>query len=265
MAEKLSVSESDIKRTANLIADGGIVAFPFNGIFGIFGRDDDPTVTDRIYEAKNRPPSKGLVAVTMPELVARNTDLAKLPYGIEKVRGLMRALHGIGVIMPASELAPSHLVQTNPESGLRTLLTIYTNYHPLNSLLEMLKLRGITGLAGTSANKSGQATHFEDNALWEDFCDDLDAIVMTDEFRHMGTLRNKSTSIVDLTFFLKQKDGTSQPMPKLHRWGNTTKEEIALVLHEHRFPALYIDETTLIVTPREGSDTQPQEIIQKTA
>lgn len=258
MAEKLdSHNSGHIYKAADLIAEGKVVVFPFEGIFGIFTRIDKPDSAQRIMEIKERPLEKGLVAVTPPELLDGNTDFKKLFYPIDSIRSLLTSIHALGVIMPASKLAPPHLIKVNPQMALNTLLTIWTESTPLRALCERLKLLGINGLAGTSANKSGESTHFNSNAVWKDFHTQVDAVVTAD-FSYLEAIRRQSTSIVDLTY---RHPSEGYYMPRLHRLGNTTTDEIGLALAKNGLPALFNDGfSTIFVEPREDSANDSKDV-----
>lgn len=237
-AEKLSVHESaHLKRTVEIIRAGGIVAFPFNGVFGLFGDWDNPNAAQAIIDAKNRPQDKKLIAVCTPERVVLYTDFDKVPYPKDNITALWRSIHALGIILPASSDSPKDLKVTGDNQ--ETLLTIWTEYSPLRITMDYFHQLGGRGLVGTSANKSGEATHFDPDKLWSDFYQDVQAIVF-DRFDHLPEHRRKSTSIIDLT----------GQRPRLHREGNVSEDEIREALRRHNFPELMIGSDVIVVKGR---------------
>lgn len=239
IAEKLSVGEdSHLRQTVNIIKAGQIVAFPFNGIFGLFGDIDQPSIVDAIIKAKNRPEDRKFIAVVIPELfLDEYVDLTRTPHKRDNILELWSNIHALGIILPASEGAPPHLIVG--EGNEATILNIWTEYHPLRRMLEYFRTLGGRGLIGTSANKSGEPTHFDPDSLWSDFQGDVQAIVF-DRFDHLPEYRKKSTSIIDLT----------NDHPRLFREGNVSEKEIREALERHSFPPLIVGRDVIIVRGR---------------
>ncbi len=237
-APKLIASDREhLQRVAGIIKAGGIVAFPFNGVFGLFGDMDNLQAAEAIIEAKDRPKDKRLIAVTTPEVVDRHTDLTRTGYAKDQLVALWRDVHALGVILPASTRAPYHL--TSGEGTDRTILTIWTEYDPLRTMVEHFYSLGGRGLVGTSANKAGEATHFDPDNLYFDFGSIVQAVVY-DRFDHLPAQRRKSTTVIDFT----------NHRPRLHREGNVSEEEIRLALKKHGFPELAVGRDVITVRGR---------------
>lgn len=236
-AESLRIDNlHHLKIASDHIKKGNIGAIAFNGIYGLFGDIDNLAVVQRIMEIKNRPKGKGLIATIAPEYLKEHVDFTRLLYSHEQIVELQKSLHALGLILPASNSAPNHLV--SPEG--KTLLNIWTEYQPLRQIVELSRKLGIRGLVGTSANKSGQGTHYLTHELRSDLGTELDFIVAAD-FSNFPSDLQKSTSVVDL----------SGPKPRLHRIGNVPELTIKQKLSELNFPELIVDEEKLvIVTPR---------------
>lgn len=237
-AERLQASEpSDLRRTAEIIKAGGIVAFPFNGVFGLFGDVDNIAAAEDIIVAKNRPRDKKLILVHLPEEVDQYADLSKIIYKREDIISLWRDVHALGIIFPASTHSPYHL--TVGEGMDRTILSIWTEFSPLRIMLEHFRELGGRGLVGTSANKSGDSTHFQPEGLWADFHEDVEAVVI-DHFDHLPEVRRRSTSVIDLT----------NHRPRLHREGNVPESEIREALIRNNFPELTVGRDVITVRAR---------------
>jgi L-threonylcarbamoyladenylate synthase len=59
--EVIDASPASIARAAELLSDGGIVAFPTETVYGLGARADHRAAVKRIFEAKGRPPDKPLI------------------------------------------------------------------------------------------------------------------------------------------------------------------------------------------------------------
>jgi L-threonylcarbamoyladenylate synthase len=224
--------------TAQLLLQNKVGVIAFNGIYGLFTNADNEAANNRILQIKNRPQDKNLVLVSAPEHLDEHIDFAKAHYSHDQIVALQRHIHALGVILPASEKAPAHIIARRNEHP--TVLSIWTEYAPLRQLISSFREQGGRALAGTSANKSGQPTHIDTEEAWQDFYTDVDFLVAAD-FSHLPDIRKRSTSVLDLT----------KPAPRLHRLGNVTKEEIQEALLEFRFPDLEEDtDRTIYVKPR---------------
>ncbi len=225
-AERLSVQNTkDLKRAAEIMKAGGVVAFPFNGIFGLFGDIDNREAAEKIIDAKNRPKDKKLIIVADPDHIEEVADLRQVQFSKERIVNLWRTIHALGIILPASTMAPYHLV--NREEN--TVLPIWTQYEPLITTMNYLRRLGCRAFVGTSANKSGLATQYRFDSLWQDFSHDVEAVVEAN-FDHLPSYRNKSTTVIDLT----------DQYPILHRLGNVDEEELKEVLERCSFPELLV-------------------------
>ncbi len=204
-----------LRKVAEALRGGAVGALPFNGVWGLFARIEDKDAAQRIMTIKGRPDSKGLVATTLPEFVQEIADTRKLPESLDLTK-LWKDIHALGVILPAADTAPAHLTVN------KTVLTIWTEYQPLRHIIEDLRAIGGTALTATSANKTGEGTHSDFNALCADFRNDVEVIVQ-DDFGHLPDFRRMSTTLVDFT-------GNT---PRLHRAGNVPEDELKKKFSEY--------------------------------
>lgn len=226
-AEKLSSSnQKHLKRTAEIIKAGGVVAFPFNGIYGLFGDVDEKEVAEKIFNAKNRPRGQQLILVSHPDNIEDYVNFRKVHFAKQPIIDLWKSIHALGIIFPASTAAPYHLVV---REDIDTILGIWTHYQPLIEVMKHFRKLGGRAFVGTSANKSGRPTHYLFESLWKEFYQDVDALVEAD-FSHLSPERYKSTSIIDLT----------NSYPRLHRLGNVGELELREYLNRYGFPELQI-------------------------
>lgn len=210
-------SDKDLSRAVDLIVQGKIVIAAFNGVFGIFGKADSENVARRIIEIKDRPEDKNLVLVTPPEFLNEFVDLTSSVferYPLEKIKRLYKEAFALGIILPAAITGvPHHLTKNG------TILNIWTEYRPYEPLRKLINLlrqkKECTALAGTSANKCGRPTFTNTRDVFEEFKNDV-AAVLSDSFFHLPPHRKKSTTVIDLT------NGS----PFLCREGNMPETEI---------------------------------------
>lgn len=222
---------------AEMMMEGLVIAFPFNGIYGIFADLDNAATSEGILEAKARPRDRMLIQVALPEHL-HEVGLVREPYSHRKLAQVLQEVHALGVIMHPANGVPEDLIDRRVATP--TVLPIWTEEPNLRDT--MLRFRKLGGRAwrGSSLNKSGGATHWRGDRAVEEFIFDVAAIVI-DDFTHLPMLRLRSTSIVDLT-------GSK---PRWHRQGNTTKDEIDKVLSRHGFPRLYEERDVIIAQIRQ--------------
>jgi L-threonylcarbamoyladenylate synthase len=225
-ADALSVmTPGDLVRAAEVMRVGGVVALPFNGIWALFGDLEQPAVHERIMAAKRRPSDKRLAQVVLPETAHHLVDFSRLQATPDAVLGLWRAVHSLGIILPARSEIDAHLGHIQPNDG--SVLLVWTEYAPLRSVLEHFRRLGGTALCGTSSNTSGQPTHTSIEQVWNAFFHEVDAVV-ADDFSHLPAARRQSSSIVDLT-------GSE---PTLRREGSVSVAELQAALSLHGFGEL---------------------------
>lgn len=239
-AEHLQSHErGHLERSAEIIKAGGIIAFPFNGVFGIFGDIDSVQAVDDILIAKGRPRDRKLIQVCLPERSRELVDFSRTPHNEQDVINLWKDVHALGIIAPAATTAPYHLVVRERED-FATVLNIWTEYEPLRRMIEHFRKVGGRALVGTSANKSDQPTHWRFDELKEDFRYSLDALVEADFF-HLPEIRRRSTTVIDLT----------SDQPRLHREGNVPEDELKEALRRNGFPELHVPRDVIRVRPRQ--------------
>ncbi len=241
-ALRLSVDNAEHRDlAARLLTENKVGVIAFNGIYGLFANSDDKTANERILKIKDRPQDKNLILVSAPEYLHEHVDFSHSHYSQEQIIDLQKNLHALGVILPAADSAPDHLISR--KDNLNTVLSIWTEYDPLRDIIEKFRELGGRALTGTSANRGGQSTHIDNEEAWQDFKNDVDFVLEAD-YSKLPEIRRRSTSVIDLT----------QPQPRLHRLGNVTEEEIQNALLKFGFPDLTINkEKTLYVIPRSVS------------
>lgn len=227
---------ADQQQFAQMVRDGAIGAFPFNGIYGAFGDIDNIKASKRIFEAKARPTDRALIQVALPEYLGE-IGLVREPYSQRSLEQILREVHGLGVIMHPGPHIPEDLIDSR--LGIPTVLPIWTEYDPLRKTLERFRRLGGRAWRGTSLNKYEAATHWRSDKVVEEFLYDLDVIAVAD-FSHLPESRLMSTTIVDLT----------GKRPRKYRSGNASWPEIESALKRHNFPRLYEEGDVIVVQKR---------------
>jgi L-threonylcarbamoyladenylate synthase len=128
----------------DLLARGGIVAFPTESSYGLGVDPRNPAGVEAIYRIKEREAGKPL-----PVVVAGRDQLAGL--GIDPDLNIVKRLFAL---WPAPLTAVLPVARSLPASaGTRTLAVRVPDHGPLRELLAALG----HGLTATSANRSGEA------------------------------------------------------------------------------------------------------------
>lgn len=233
-ASVLSVhQERDLIHAAEILVAGGVVALPFNGIWALFGDLQRPDVYDRIMTAKQRPADRRLAQVCLPENVAELVDFSRTSFAESNVHRLWRAVHGLGLILPAQPGVDAYLATVQPADG--SVLLVWTEYAPLRRVLTHFRQFGGRALFGTSSNRSGLSTHITLREVWVDFSDQVDAVV-ADDFSYLPAHRRQSTSIVDL----------KGPRPTLRRRGSVSEPELQTALVRSGFARLAAPDSSTV-------------------
>lgn len=143
-------TQTDIIRAAQLLAEGRLVAFPTETVYGLGADARNPDAVARIYEAKGRPSNNPLIVhVASVEEISLYSDLSQcwdqqvVQSWLEKLAPLWPG--PLSVILPRSNLIAENVCAGGPTVAIRI------PRHPL--ALELLKaFRG--PIAAPSANPS---------------------------------------------------------------------------------------------------------------
>lgn len=155
------VSTFALAHAVGVLRDGGVIAYPTEGVFGLGCSPNRADAVGRILELKGRDASKGLILIAgRPGELAGWADFDALPADPPK--------HPVTWIVPAGALAYPAL------TGGRETIAIRITTHPVASRLATLA--GVP-LVSTSANLSGRAAARNRIALRRAFRDRLDLIV----------------------------------------------------------------------------------------
>lgn len=142
---KTKVNTADIDHAAQIISNGGLVAFPTETVYGLGANALNPVAVAKIFEAKERPTFDPLIVH-----IASLDDLKKLTGELdEKVMILAERFWPgpLTMVLPKSNLVPDLVTSDLPTVGIRM------PDHPV--ALELIRRAGCP-IAAPSANKFGQ-------------------------------------------------------------------------------------------------------------
>ena len=211
-----------ILEAAEILKQGGLVAFPTETVYGLGGNGLDKEAAKKIYAAKGRPSDNPLIlhVSSIEEVI----PLVKaLP---EKAKKLMEAFWPgpLTLVLPKSDIVPKEST-----GGLETVAL----RSPENALtLALIRACGFP-IAGPSANLSGRPSPTEASHVLEDLGGRIEGI-LEDGAVGIGV----ESTIVDL----------SEDFPTLLRPGAITIEDLEAVLGEK----VAIDPTLLGKSMAEG-------------
>ncbi|HWA51907.1 MAG TPA: Sua5/YciO/YrdC/YwlC family protein [Patescibacteria group bacterium] len=214
----------DLVIAANIIKNGGVGIAPFKGPFGFFGDYDNKEANARVmYDIKHRAPGKILSAIIRPDNLHSHVDFSKTSYTQEDIKHFQTKLHALGVRLPAKSEVPEHMTVDG------TIMSIWSEYDPINIIMTQFQNLGGRALFGTSANESHEPTIIKVEDAWNKFGDKVD-FILEEDLSYLPEERRMSTTLVDFT-----KD-----VPIQMRAGNVSVQEINSVLRQRNKPDLLI-------------------------
>ena len=142
---------ADVERAAALLAEGELVAFPTETVYGLGARADDDRAVSKIFSAKGRPANHPLIVH-----VAEPADAARFASNMPPLAQRLIDAFWPGpltVIVPRSEGMAAAAAGGQGSIGLRCPA------HPVaQGLLRAARERGVAGVAGPSANRFGRVS-----------------------------------------------------------------------------------------------------------
>jgi len=200
----LTTSEEDIKKAAEIIKRGGLVAFPTETVYGLGGNALDSKAAKAIYAAKGRPSDNPLIAH-----ISDISEIETIANGFnDNARKLAEAIWP----GPMTMVLPKKAVVPDETTG--GLNTVAIRCPADEAARHLIKYSGVP-IAAPSANTSGRPSP----TLWQHVKEDLDgkvdAIIMGS--RCIGGIES---TIVDMT----------GELPMILRPGLITPERITEVL-----------------------------------
>ena len=144
----------DVDEAARVVADGGVVAYPTEAVFGLGCDPSNTAAVARLLKAKQRDRNKGLILVASRQ-AQLNAYMASVT--AEQQQRLDKAWPGpVTFIVPTAEGASTIL------TGARKTIAVRVSQHPI--VVALCDACG-SALVSTSANLSGR-TPFRTETEW---------------------------------------------------------------------------------------------------
>ena len=158
----------DIERAAELIANGGLVAFPTETVYGLGANALDSEAVKKIFDAKGRPQDNPLIIhLSSPD------EVDKYAYITPLFTKLSRFMPGpLTVILKKRSIIPCEV-----SAGLDTVAVRVPSYAPAR---ELIRRAGVP-IAAPSANISGKPSTTKAEHVISDMSGRIDAILCGDD------------------------------------------------------------------------------------
>lgn len=166
MTQLLPATPENIRRAAQILQSGGLVAFPTETVYGLGANALDEEAAARIFTAKERPTADPLIVHLSSE---EQTPLIAASVS-EAARRLMRVFWPgpLTLLLPRQPAVPDLVT-----SGLPTVAARVPN-HPV--ALELLRQAGLP-IAAPSANRFGHISPTTAQHVWHDLRGRVDLIL----------------------------------------------------------------------------------------
>ena len=160
-----NIDNTVIEKAAEIIASGGLVAFPTETVYGLGADAERADVAEKIYKAKGRPSDNPLIIH-----IAKAEDAEKYAYTNELYYKLTDAFSPgpLTVILPKKNTVPDTVT-----GGLDTVAIRI----PSNKIARALIERAGVAIAAPSANTSGKPSPTEAAHVIEDLSGKADMII----------------------------------------------------------------------------------------
>lgn len=209
-------NRAHLDQAVELLLQGEIIAFGFNGIFVFIGDADQEIAARRIAAVKRQPFDKPLALCCAPEYLEEFVDLhapAFRYHPFDKVQQLQRGNYNLGLLLPAARTGVAPYMTHNG-----TVLNVWMEYpphYPGRYIQEQLRTRGARALIGSSANQHGEPTYVDSLHVLGIFGGMIPAILDHD-LSGVPPERRQSSTLLDLT----------GEIPRLMRRGSLPVEEL---------------------------------------
>jgi L-threonylcarbamoyladenylate synthase len=140
--------ESVLVAASEVVAQGGIIVYPTETLYGIGADATDPAAVRKVYAVKKRTDDKPVLVIVHSEEMLRRV-VSRIPASAER---LMKAFWPgpLTIVFLASEIIPQEITQSAGTVGVRI---------PSNIFCLKLVERCDRPLTSTSANISGEPVH----------------------------------------------------------------------------------------------------------
>lgn len=158
--------ENYIKEAAQILKDGGLVAFPTETVYGLGGDALDPDASRRIYAAKGRPSDNPLI-VHIAEFSQLEAIAADLPDTAKKLADAFWP-------GPLTMVVRKNQVVPYATTGGLDTVAVRMPSHPI--ALALIRESGCM-IAAPSANTSGRPSPTKASHVYQDLAGKIDAIL----------------------------------------------------------------------------------------
>ena len=220
----LTTSKEDIKAAAEIIRQGGLVAFPTETVYGLGANALDPEAVGKVYKAKGRPSDNPMIVH-----ISHKDDMPKLTDLMTRdMERLMDACWPgpLTMVVPAKDIIPR--VTTG---GLDTVAVRM----PSSEIARDLISESGVPIAAPSANLSGHPSPTTAQHCIDDLMGRVDAIISGDDCQ-VGI----ESTVIDMT----------GDVPMILRPGILTAEKLSGVLGKEVIP-----DPSLLKKPEISKDT----------
>jgi len=196
-----SIDPSILERAADVLRQGGLVAYPTDTLYGLAARPTDARAVERLFAAKGRPPERAV-----PLLIASPMDLAAVAEDVPEVaRRLM------GAFWPGALTIVLRTARGFRSTATGETVAVRVPDHPVPR--ELVRLLG-QPITGTSANVSGGPEPLTPDDVRAQLGESVDLVI--DGGRCRG---GQPSTVVDCT---------TDP-PRIVREGAVSREELTRV------------------------------------
>lgn len=190
--------EDDIEKAKKVIENGGLVIFPTETAYGIAADATNPFAVEKVYEAKDRPKSKGLT--TIVDSLETAEEYGNLSEDEKKV---------------VDEFMPGPLTLVSRKSGDLPDNLNEDFVFRVSSGEVASKLAEVGPITATSANISGESTSYSVQDVSQALLDEVDFVIDAGELEASDT-----SSIVEI----------NNGEVEVHREGPVKRRELERVL-----------------------------------
>ena len=205
-APKMNTQDSDIQHFAEILKQGGVVAFPTETVYGLGASVFQPEAIQRIFQVKGRPQDNPLIVhiSSLDQLPLIVSDVPQLFYRLAE-----KFFPGpLTVLLPKLETVPDIVSANLPQIGVRM-----PSHLIARQLIEAVGMP----LVAPSANLSGKPSSTSAAHVQADFGDQIDGVID-------GGL---------CSYGIESTVMTLSPYPQILRPGAITQKELEEVLGIH--------------------------------
>ncbi|MCF0151177.1 MAG: threonylcarbamoyl-AMP synthase [Firmicutes bacterium] len=199
-----TTEDKDLYKAAELIKEGGLVAFPTETVYGLGGNALDPAAARKIYEAKGRPSDN--------PLIVHISDIGQIEALAEEFPPMARAL--AEALWPGPMTLVLKKKAVVPDETTGGLATVAIRMPASKAALKLITKSGCP-IAAPSANLSGHPSPTRWQHVKEDLNGRIDAVIMGEPC--MGGIES---TVIDMT----------EDLPQILRPGLITPERITEIL-----------------------------------